>query len=107
MKPSPLFALALLAGLVHTLPAAAAGFSEYDVDTRFRAKIQKEKTKISMQNAENFNFNAANGQDGRTDDCGSQQIGNVQTDRRAGPAPREVFVFAPNAINIVSNTACR
>jgi hypothetical protein len=39
--------------------------------------------------------------------CGSQSIGNVDTNGRIGAAPREVFVFAPNAINLVSGPGCR
>ena len=38
--------------------------------------------------------------------CGSQSIGNVNTGGNIGTAPREVFVFAPNAINLVSGNGC-
>ena len=51
---------------------------------------------------------------GRTQDqiqnqgtCGSQNIGNLDTGGRIGTAPREVFVFAPNAINIVGRGGCQ
>jgi hypothetical protein len=39
--------------------------------------------------------------------CGSQSIGNIDTGGRIGTAPREVFVFAPNAINLVTANGCR
>ena len=40
-------------------------------------------------------------------DCGSQSIGNVNTGGKIGAAPREVFVFAPNAINLVTAQGCK
>ena len=82
-----------------------AGDTDFDIGTRFRAKIAKEKVKQNIAKANNFNFNQANGQNSA--DCGSQNIGNIDTGGRIGAAPREVFVFAPNAINLVSGQGCR
>jgi hypothetical protein len=82
-----------------------AGEETLDLDTRFRAKIAKEKVK---QGALERQSNAANGTtDGSSPDCGSQSIGNVNTGGRPGTAPREVFVFAPNAVNVVGAGGCR
>lgn len=79
-----------------------AGQELLDVDTKFRAKIAKEKIRSAAQERKN---NAA----GKSDDqsCGSQSIGNIDTGGRGGLAPREVFVFAPNAINVVGRGSCR
>ena len=83
---------------------AFAGEENLDIDTRFRAKIQKEKLKQAAlerkldKQGQALDANA---------DCGSQSIGNVNTGGRIGAGPREVFVFAPNAINLVSNGGCR
>ncbi len=74
-----------------------------DIDTKWRAKIAKEKIKQSARDrAENAKGDGAD--NGR---CGSQSIGNVNTGGRPGSGPREVFVFAPNAINIVGPGGCR
>lgn len=78
-----------------------AGQELLDLDAKFRAKVAKEKLKAAAQERKNL-------AEGKSDDqgsCGSQSIGNVDTGR--GPAPREVFVFAPNAINIVGRGGCR
>ena len=81
-----------------------AGEELLDVDTKFRAKIAKEKIKQSALDRQN---NAAgNGTDGSSPTCGSQSIGNVNTGGRPGTAPREVFVFAPNAINLIGAGGC-
>jgi hypothetical protein len=80
-----------------------AGEELLDVDTKFRAKIAKEKVK---QGALERQSNAANN-GASSPDCGSQSIGNVNTGGRPGTAPREVFVFAPNAINLVGAGGCR
>ena len=85
--------------------AHAAGlFAGYDVDPQFRAKIMKEKAKQNQQNADNFNFASGSSSNAQ---CGSQSIGNVDTGGRIGTSPREVFVFAPNAINIVPTGGCK
>ena len=81
-----------------------AGEEMLEIDTRFRAKIMKEKLKQAARDR----ADEASGKD--TNDgsqCGSQNIGNVDTGGRPGSGPREVFVFAPNAINIVGRGGCR
>ena len=99
--------LAALATLATTQFAHAAGiFADSDVDPRFRAKIMKEKAKQNQQLSNNFNF-TNNGNAPADAQCGSQNIGNVDTGGRIGTAPREVFVFAPNAINLVSSQGCK
>lgn len=95
--------LALLASGHQFSRAQDAG--DFDIGPRFRAKIAKEKVKQNIQKANNFNFNQANAQNNA--ECGSQNIGNIETEGRIGAAPREVFVFAPNAINLVSGQGCR
>ena len=73
------------------------------VDSQFRAKIAKEKIRIAAQERKAE-------EQGKSPDqgsCGSQSIGNVDTGGRIGAAPREGFVFAPNAINLVGRGACR
>jgi hypothetical protein len=80
---------------------AFAGQELMDVETRFRAKIAKEKIRAAAQQRKDDQL----GRSKEQDSCGSQNIGNVESG--AGPAPREVFVFAPNAINIVGRGGCR
>jgi hypothetical protein len=80
-----------------------AGQETMDIDTKFRAKIAKEKIRAAAQERKND----AEGKSLDQGNCGSQNIGNVDTGGRGGPAPREVFVFAPNAINIVGRGSCR
>jgi len=80
-----------------------AGEETLDIDTKFRAKIAKEKVKQGFN--ERQADAAGKGIDNAT--CGSQNIGNVNTGGRPGAAPREVFVFAPNAINLVTGNGCR
>jgi len=96
-------AIAVLAGAgAH----AWAGEESLDIETRFRAKIAKEKVKQEF-----LERKAADGSElrnGAADpSCGSQSIGNIDTGGRIGAAPREVFVFAPNAINLVTASGCR
>jgi len=102
-------AIAALTLVAATQITHAAGlFANQDVDPRFRAKIMKEKAKQNSTLAESFNFNAnGNGNAPAGADCGSQNIGNVDTGGKIGTAPREVFVFAPNAINLVSDQGCK
>lgn len=98
--------LILIVVLSAAAHASIASEGDADLDSRFRAKLMKEKAKI---NAEQSNQNL---KDRRADaaandtDCGSQNIGNVNTNGRPGTAPREIFVFAPNAINIVNSRGC-
>ena len=99
-------ALAAMTVVSTTQFAHAAGlFADQDVDPRFRAKIMKEKAKQNQQNANNFNFTSGATPD--SSQCGSQNIGNVDTGGKIGTAPREVFVFAPNSINLVSSQGCK
>jgi hypothetical protein len=93
----------VLAGALLGAAAAHAGPELMDVDARFRARIAKEKLRIAAQEREA----QKKGESSATSRCGSQQIGNIDTGGRIGAAPREVFVFAPNAINIVGRGGCR
>ena len=86
---------------------AHAGEEMLDVDTNFRAKIAKEKVKQEFQQRRAAELSKASGNEAATPACGSQNIGNVDTEGRIGTAPREVFVFAPNAINMVTANGCR
>lgn len=95
--------LLLLIGLSLASQYSQAGEELLGVDARFRAKIAKEKIRLAAQERQNEAM-------GKTptdrSHCGSQSIGNVDTGGRIGTAPREVFVFAPNAINIVGRGGC-
>jgi hypothetical protein len=98
-------ALAALALVGTTQLAHAAGlFGDQDVDPRFRAKIMKEKAKQNQAIASAYG--TLDGSDPSAQ-CGSQNIGNTNTNGRIGTAPKEVFVFAPNAINLVSGNGCK
>jgi hypothetical protein len=101
---APLATLAFVAAIVGATTLAVASEENYDLDNRMRAKIAKEKVKQAA------NERRLDKQGKGTDDnptCGSQNIGNVDTGGRPGAAPREVFVFAPNAVNIVTRGGCR
>ena len=109
MKTLHLTALALASAALLIVPrhAHAAGlFADQDIDPRFSAKIMKEKAKQNSQNANEFNFNS-NASSPSSPQCGSQNIGNVDTGGKIGTAPREVFVFAHNSINLVSGQGCK
>ena len=82
-----------------------AGEEMLDIDTRFRAKIAKEKVKQAAREREQNATDNGTGKDSAQ--CGSQSIGNVDTGGRPGSGPREVFVFAPNAINLIGPGGCR
>ncbi|WP_213955890.1 MULTISPECIES: hypothetical protein [unclassified Variovorax] len=100
-----------------TLGACASAFAGEEllgVDSNFRARIAKEKIRASAQERRQDeqqkklginNDNQGFGQN-PTSTCGSQNIGNVDTGGRIGAQPREVFVFAPNAINLVGRGGC-
>lgn len=105
MNRTAILVPAVLALLALAGPASA-GEESLDVDTRFRAKIAKEKIRQAAdeRNSERRDRRAGDASDA---ECGSQQIGNVDTDSRPGRTPREVFVFAPNAINLVTAGSCR
>jgi hypothetical protein len=87
---------------------ASAGLETMDVDAPFRAKIAKEKvrTAAEQRKIEEQEKSLGATQD-QSSNCGSQNIGNIDTGGRIGTTPREEFVFAPNAINIVDRGACR
>jgi hypothetical protein len=106
MTPQKFTALVMVAAAaMATFQALAAGEANFDLEPEFRAKIAKEKAKQKAATASNFSF--TNNRANAAPDCGSQSIGNVDTGGRIGTAPREVFVFAPNAINLVSGNGCR
>jgi len=86
---------------------AFAGQELLGVDSQFRAKIAKEKIRIGAQQRKTDQENKLQGKSSDQSSCGSQSIGNIDTGGRIGAAPREVFVFAPNAINIVGSGGCR
>lgn len=96
---------ALLAAALQTsMSAYAVEDSQFDIDPKFRARIAKEKAKQATVRSQ---F----GPNGQSPDplsqCGSMNIGNVDTGGRIGAMPREIFVFAPNAINLVSSQGCK
>jgi hypothetical protein len=82
---------------------AIAGQELLDLDSKMRAKVAKEKIKSAAQQRKMDE----QGKSSDAGECGSQSIGNIDTGGHGGPAPREVFVFAPNAINIVGRGSCR
>ena len=97
--------LPVLLALAALTPLAHAGEESLDIDTKFRAKLAKEKIKQAANERENDRREKGLQNGGA--ECGSQNIGNVDTNGRPGTAPREVFVFAPNAINFVGAGGCR
>ncbi|WP_298825741.1 hypothetical protein [uncultured Piscinibacter sp.] len=97
-----LFRMALVTLALAAGAPAQAGQEMLGVDARFRAKIAKEKIRLGAQERRA----EAQGKSLDASRCGSQSIGNVDTGGRIGAAPREVFVFAPNAVNIVGRGGC-
>lgn len=97
--------LVLMIGLSLLSEQSRAGDELMGVDVRFRAKIAKEKIRIAAQERQNEALGKTPADP--TVRCGSQSIGNIDTGGRIGTAPREVFVFAPNAINIVGRGGCK
>jgi hypothetical protein len=97
--------LSIAAVLALVTAAQAAGVAN-DLDPERRAKIAKAKAKMASEQAENFDF-IGNGNGQKKADCGSQSIGNINLNRQAGTGPREIFVFAPDAINIVGPRGCQ
>ena len=97
--------IVLVALTLGSCAGAFGGQELLDVDTRFRAKIAKEKIRISAQ--ERKAEEQGKSLDQNQGSCGSQSIGNIDTGGRIGTSPREVFVFAPNAINIVGRGSCQ
>lgn len=100
------FVLSIAAVLALAGTAGAADGSA-DLDPRMRAKLAKAKAKAAAQEADQFNFMANGKGSGQQAECGAQSIGNIDLNRQAGVAPREIFVFAPNAINIVGPRGCQ
>jgi hypothetical protein len=98
--------IVLVAITLGTGASAFAGQELLDVDSHFRAKIAKEKVRIGAQQRKAEEQGKSQDQ-GQGSNCGSQSIGNIDTGGRIGTAPREVFVFAPNAINIVGRGSCQ
>ena len=97
-----------LAAVLFSLSCTHAYASQetLDIDTKFRAKIAKEKVKQGFQQRSAQN-SARDSNQAADPSCGSQSIGNIDTNGRIGTAPREVFVFAPNAVNVVTAGGCR
>jgi hypothetical protein len=88
--------------------AAFAGMELLDVEASFRAKIAKEKVRTAAQERQTEEQQKSLEKSMDETQCGSQSIGNIDTGGRPGvSAPREEFVFAPNAINIIGRGACR
>ncbi len=95
--------LLAIAGTLIITCAEAQEMPELDIGPKFRAKIAKEKAKSAAnQSTSGSQGSSGPGSDGGSQ-CGSQNIGSIDTGGRPGTAPREVFVFAPNAVNMVSN----
>jgi len=106
IRTSSLF-VALVLAIAGTLAATCAHAQsldegQFDIGPKFRAKIAKEKAKQATLQNINGGQNGMGSGDGGSQ-CGAQNIGNIDTNGRPGTAPREVFVFAPNAINMVNN----
>lgn len=108
MNARTLKGLALTTLLAVACAPALAGEENFDIDTRFRAKIAKEKVRQgALERAAEARAGQVPGEPDEGAGCGSQNIGNIDTGGRPGRAPREVFIFAPNAINMVSRGGCR
>ncbi len=96
-------------GLVAAQASHAANFGDNPLDTRFSAKVAKERTRQNTlqqqrdRETDRFGTNAS----ADSAQCGSQNIGNVNTNGRIGSQPREVFVYAPNSTNVVTRGGCR
>ncbi len=103
------FALSLALGLVAALPSHAANFGDNPLDTRFSAKVAKERTRQNtlQQQRERETDRFGTNPSATNAECGSQNIGNVNTNGRIGSQPREVFVYAPNSTNVVTRGGCR
>jgi hypothetical protein len=106
VRTSSLFA-ALLIAIAGTLAATCARAQSmdegtFDIGPKFRAKIAKEMAKQAQLQGSTGTQGGFGSGDGGSQ-CGAQNIGNIDTNGRPGSSPREVFVFAPNAINMVNN----
>ncbi|MGE0314618.1 MAG: hypothetical protein AB7P21_23625 [Lautropia sp.] len=97
-------------GLFAMQAGHAANFGDNPLDTRFSAKVAKERTRqntLQQQRARETDRFGTNPSDADNTQCGSQNIGNVNTNGRIGSQPREVFVYAPNSTNVVTRGGCR
>lgn len=105
---SALVHVAILALAAATAVPAFAGQEMMDIDSNYRARIAKEKLRMAAAKRESDKLgqNSQSAGQSANAQCGSQSIGTVDTGGRGGRAPREVFVFAPNAINIVGRGGC-
>jgi hypothetical protein len=101
-----LLALALSLTTLGAAQSAWAGQEMLDIDPKWRSRIAKEKVKQGALERQAQSQSNRSG-DSTNVQCGSQNIGNLNTGGRIGAAPREVFVFAPNAINVVNGRGCR
>lgn len=88
-----------------TIASAQDTDGAFDINAKFRSRIAKEKAKQAALNSQKAKTGSAETVD--SSECGSQSIGNLNLNGRPGSQPREVFVFAPNAINLVGSGACR
>jgi hypothetical protein len=85
---------------------AFAGQEMMMLEAPQRAKVAKEKIRAGARQRKLDEQEKKSSTD-ESASCGSQSIGNIDTGGFAGPAPREVFVFAPNAVNVVGRGGCR
>lgn len=92
----PLVAVLMVSGLCHAVMPEGI-----DMDPKFRAKIMKQRAKQNAKMSE-----MTQDQDDDDDECGSQNIGVIESNGKPGSTPKEVIVYAPNAINVVSGR-CR
>lgn len=87
---------------------AFAGQEMMMLDAPQRAKVAKEKIRAAARQRQlDEQEKSSSSSSDQAANCGSQSIGNIDTGGRPGTAPREVFVFAPNAINVIGNGGCR
>lgn len=84
---------------------AFAGQEMMMLEAPQRAKVAKEKIRAGARQRKLDEQEKKSSDESAS--CGSQSIGNIDTGGFAGPAPREVFVFAPNAVNVVTRGGCR
>lgn len=101
MKPVHAIALALSV----LLTTAHADDLLGELDPIIRAKLMKQKLRMSA--LESSALRKGGGADGEERGTCSQEIGTFDTKGRAGTMPREVVIYAPNAINIASGRGCR
>lgn len=84
--------------------AVAASAEVEDVDAGKRSKIMRARMLANMQMAKDARLD--NGV-GDMADCGSQNIGVINQAAMRGRMPRDLVVYAPGAINVVSGRGCR